>query len=81
MYKIADIRKEYQLQTLSENDVDANPVNQFTKWWDNAVQSKIDEVNAATLATATLDGKPSARIILLKGYDQKGFIFFYKLRK
>jgi pyridoxamine 5'-phosphate oxidase len=76
MIKIADIRTEYKLRSLNEKDVNANPVVQFTKWWDEAVQSEIDDVNAATLATATLNGKPSARIILLKGYDERGFVFF-----
>jgi pyridoxamine 5'-phosphate oxidase len=76
MNKIADIRKEYQLQTLSEKEVTANPIHQFTKWWNDAIQSSIDEVNAFTLATATLQGKPSARIVLLKGYDENGFVFF-----
>jgi pyridoxamine 5'-phosphate oxidase len=76
MDKIADIRKEYKLQTLNESEVAANPTGQFTKWWNDAIQSKIDEVNAFTLATATLQGKPSARIVLLKGYDERGFVFF-----
>jgi pyridoxamine 5'-phosphate oxidase len=64
------------LQTLNETDVDINPVNQFSKWWQAAVNSSIDEVNAFTLATATTQGKPSARILLLKGFDENGFIFF-----
>ena len=73
---IADIRKDYQLQSLSEADVAASPVQQFGKWWDDAVNSKIDEVNAMTLATADANGIPSARIVLLKGYDENGFVFF-----
>ncbi len=76
MSTISSIRKEYTLQSLSENDVDVNPVNQFEKWWQQAVESKIEEVNAMTLATVNQEGKPSARIVLLKGYDEKGFIFF-----
>ena len=76
MNKIAGIRKDYQLQTLSEKDVCADPIQQFSKWWQEAVQSEIDEVNALTLATSSLQGKPSARIVLLKGYDTKGFLFF-----
>jgi len=76
MDKIAGIRKDYQLQTLSEQDVSTDPIQQFTKWWEEAVESEIDEVNAFTLATSTLQGKPSARIVLLKGYDKKGFVFF-----
>ena len=73
---IEDIRKEYKLKTLSENDVEPSPIQQFDKWWLEAINSSIDEVNAMTLATATPDGKPSARIVLLKGYDEKGFVFF-----
>ena len=64
------------MQTLDEMDVDKNAFRQFDKWWQDAVSSAIEEVNACTLATATLLGKPSARIVLLKGYDENGFVFF-----
>lgn len=73
---IADIRKEYQLQTLLETDIAANPFTQFGRWWDDAVKSEIDEVNAMTLATASLTGLPAARIVLLKSFTERGFIFF-----
>ena len=73
---MADIRKNYSLQTLNESDVAADAIEQFTKWWNEAVNSEIDEVNAMTLATSTLAGKPSARIVLLKDYDENGFVFF-----
>lgn len=73
---IADIRKDYKLETLNETDVENNAITQFGKWWQEAINSDIDEVNAITLATATQQGKPSARIVLLKGYDEKGFVFF-----
>ncbi len=73
---IADIRKDYKLHSLNETDVATNPIEQFTRWWDDAVNSQIDEVNAMTLATINADGFPSARIVLLKGYDAKGFVFF-----
>src|SRR6185436_3082035 len=73
---IADIRRDYSHQNLSENDADANAIKQFEKWWNEAVNSKIDEVNAMTLATASIDGLPSARIVLLKGFSEKGFVFF-----
>lgn len=76
MMNIADIRKDYMLQTLDETGVDKDAIKQFGAWWQDAVNSKIEEVNAFTLATATLTGKPSARIILLKGYDENGFVFF-----
>lgn len=73
---IADIRKDYRLQSLLEKDVDPNAMKQFDTWWQEAIHSAIDEVNAMTLATASADGVPSARIVLLKGYDEKGFVFF-----
>lgn len=76
MKNIADIRKDYQLKRMDESDVAKNPFEQFTQWWNDAIDSKIEEVNAMTLCTATKSGKPSARVVLLKGYNSKGFIFF-----
>lgn len=76
MSSIAEIRKDYSLKELSESDVLPNPMHQFDKWWKEALTSEIIEVNAMTLATASADGLPSARIVLLKGYDDSGFIFF-----
>ncbi len=73
---ISSIRKDYQLQSLELTDVAETPVLQFDKWWNEAVSSSIDEVNAMTLATVNPDGKPAARIVLLKGFDENGFIFF-----
>jgi pyridoxamine 5'-phosphate oxidase len=73
---ISSIRKDYQLQSLDLADVAETPVLQFDKWWKEAVSSSIDEVNAMTLATVNADGKPSARIVLLKGFDDSGFVFF-----
>ena len=73
---IADIRRDYSHKSLSETDVDANAIKQFEKWWHEAVNSKIDEVNAMTLATASIDALPSARIVLLKEFNEKGFVFF-----
>src|SRR5688572_18631087 len=73
---IADIRKEYRLETLLESSVHLNPIEQFTRWWNEALNSEIIEVNAMTLATASKDGIPSARIVLLKGYSELGFVFF-----
>jgi pyridoxamine 5'-phosphate oxidase len=72
---IADIRKDYQLKSLSELEVNNNPFSQFSSWWDEAVQSEIDEVNAMTLSTITTEGRPSSRIVLLKGFDERGFVF------
>ena len=76
MLNIADIRKDYMLESLSEKDIANNPLQQFEKWWQQSIESNIDEVNAMTLATVNSDGKPSARIVLLKGYDENGFVFF-----
>ena len=76
MNQIADIRKDYKLQTLNEADVHANALQQFHKWWNEAIISQIEEVNAMTLATSTAAGRPAARIVLLKGYDESGFVFF-----
>lgn len=73
---IGSIRQDYQLKTLSESDIVKEPFGQFEIWWDEAVKSQIDEVNAMTLATATPDGIPSARIVLLKEFSEKGFEFF-----
>jgi pyridoxamine 5'-phosphate oxidase len=80
---IAGIRKVYQLESLLESQVDENPVRQFKIWWQQAIESKIEEPNAMTLATATITGKPSARIVLLKGIKENGFEFFtnYSSRK
>ena len=64
------------MQSLDLADVAETPVLQFDKWWKEAVSSSIDEVNAMTLATVNADGKPSARIVLLKGFDDSGFVFF-----
>lgn len=76
MVSIADLRKEYMLQSLSEKEVSDNAVRQFDKWWTEAVAASIDEVSAMTLATASSDGIPSARIVLLKEYDDTGFVFY-----
>lgn len=73
---IAGIRKVYSQKTLTEDTIDTDPVRQFAKWWEEAVNSEIDEVNAMTLATASADGMPAARIVLLKGFSAKGFMFF-----
>lgn len=73
---ISDIRKNYSLKSLLESDADSDPVQQFSKWWHEALESKIEEPNAMTLATASSDGVPSARIVLLKSFSEKGFSFF-----
>jgi pyridoxamine 5'-phosphate oxidase len=73
---IADIRKDYKLRSFSESDALKDPFAQFEKWWKEALDADADEVNAMTLATASADGMPDARIVLLKGFDKKGFTFF-----
>jgi pyridoxamine 5'-phosphate oxidase len=73
---IADIRRDYSLHSLNESDVASNPIEQFARWFNEALTSEIIEVNAMTLATSSKDGKPSARIVLLKGFDERGFVFF-----
>jgi pyridoxamine 5'-phosphate oxidase len=62
--------------SLQEENVAKHPIQQFDKWWHEAMDSGIDEVNAMTLATASADGMPSARIVLLKGFSENGFVFF-----
>jgi pyridoxamine 5'-phosphate oxidase len=80
---LADLRKEYTLHGLSESDLDPDPLRQFQHWFDQALNAGLIEPNAMTLATATPDGKPSARMVLLKGVDAGGFVFFtnYESRK
>ena len=73
---IADLRKDYSAETLLEKDVADHPIQQFKKWWDQALASDILEPNAMTLATASADGLPSARIVLIKDFDEKGFVFY-----
>lgn len=76
MRNIADIRKDYRLQTLEEMDVHPSPLSQFNLWWEQAINAEIDEVNAMTLATVDALGHPNARVVLLKGFDESGFVFF-----
>lgn len=80
---IADIRTSYQKKTLGEKNVVDDPVAQFQIWWDEALASNAEEVNAMTLATASKEGRPSARTVLLKGIHKNGFVFFtnYESRK
>lgn len=76
MNSIADIRKDYKLRSFLEEDAAVNPFDQFSIWWNDALASNIDEVNAMTLATVNAAGKPSARIVLLKGMSQEGYEFY-----
>ena len=83
MSSLSDLRKEYIRAGLDESDADPDPIEQFRKWFDEALAADLHEPNAMTLATATPDGKPSARIVLLKGFDARGFVFYtnYEGRK
>lgn len=80
---ISKLREEYTRAGLSESDLDPDPIEQFRKWFEEALNANLHEPNAMTLATATPDGKPSARIVLLKGFDERGFVFYtnYEGRK
>ncbi|WP_299492259.1 pyridoxamine 5'-phosphate oxidase [Acaryochloris sp. IP29b_bin.137] len=80
---IADLRCDYRLKALLETEVNANPIQQFQLWFDQALQADLPEPNAMTLATVSADGRPSARIVLLKGVDPAGFVFYtnYQSRK
>ncbi|MGB6298363.1 MAG: pyridoxamine 5'-phosphate oxidase [Rivularia sp. (in: cyanobacteria)] len=73
---IAELRQDYTLQGLSETEIDSNPFAQFKKWFDEALSADILEPNAMTVATTTPEGKPSARMVLLKDYDARGFVFY-----
>jgi pyridoxamine 5'-phosphate oxidase len=73
---IAGLRHEYIGEGLRRADLDADPVRQFDKWFAAAIKAEIRDANAMALATATPDGKPSVRVVLLKSFDESGFVFF-----
>ncbi len=72
----ASSRYDHAAGGLHRRDLDPDPVKQFANWFTAAIEAQIRDVNAMTLATATGEGRPSARIVLLKGFDQDGFVFF-----
>jgi pyridoxamine 5'-phosphate oxidase len=80
---IADLRRDYTLASLDLADVDPDPIVQFSRWFDEARRADLLEPNAMTLATCSPDGRPSARIVLLKEVTPRGFVFFtdYRSRK
>ena len=80
---LAELRSEYAKETLEEKDVDRDPMRQFRAWMDEAIAAKLPEPTAMTLATVSERGRPSGRIVLLKGADEGGFVFFtnYNSRK
>ncbi len=83
MADLAALRRDYAARSLDAGDVDADPFAQFRRWFDEAAAAGVPEPNAMTLATATREGAPSARVVLLKGLDARGFVFFtnYESRK
>jgi len=80
---LAALRNDYALKTLDERDVDRDPLKQFGVWMVEAIHAQVPEPTAMSLATASAEGRPSARIVLLKGLDPRGFVFFtnYDSRK
>jgi len=82
-HDVADLRKEYTRAGLAESDVARDPTEQFRRWFGAALDAGLHEPNAMTVATATPEGRPSARVVLLKGFDGRGFVFYtnYEGRK
>ena len=74
--ELQNLRQDYSAASLSETTINVNPIKQFDIWFNEAMEAKLPEPNAMTLATATHDGRPSARIVLLKGFDASGFVFY-----
>ena len=83
MTTLADLRKDYARGSLDETSVDADPIRQFEAWFKQALDARLPEPNTMTLATVDARGYPSARIVLIKGVDERGFVFFtnYESRK
>lgn len=73
---ISALRKDYSSNTLSKNEVDDNPITQFRKWFEEALNSEVLEPNAMTISTINAAGSPSARVVLLKGIEPNGFVFY-----
>jgi pyridoxamine 5'-phosphate oxidase len=73
---LAALRHDYGLHGLTETEADPDPFVQFARWMDTALAANLPEPNAMTLATATPDGRPSARMVLLRGFDERGFVFY-----
>ncbi|AOF84260.1 pyridoxamine 5'-phosphate oxidase [Hydrogenophaga sp. RAC07] len=80
---IADLRKSYEKAELSESASNANPLMQFSKWLEEAISSEVPEPNAMTVATVGSDLRPSTRVVLIKGYDERGIVWYtnYASRK
>lgn len=80
---LTELRQEYSQQGLQESEVDRDPIIQFERWFNQALEAQLREPNAMTLATVTTEGRPAARVVLLKGFDHRGFVFYtnYTSRK
>jgi pyridoxamine 5'-phosphate oxidase len=76
MDEISKLRRDYSLMALNEEDVKSDPLNQFSIWFNEAVKAQVNEPNAMHLATITADGRPSGRMVLLKGLQPDGFTFY-----
>src|SRR6185312_17087396 len=76
----ADLRREYARARLDEASVSPDPLVEFGRWFNEALKARVPEPNAMTLATASEEGAPSARVVLLKGFDERGFVFFTDYR-
>jgi pyridoxamine 5'-phosphate oxidase len=83
MITLAELRKDYARGSLDENSVDTDPIRQFQLWLEQALDAQLPEPNAMTVATVDAEGRPSARILLIKGVDERGFVFYtnYESRK
>ncbi len=83
MLPIDHLRRDYSAEPLEKTDVDPDPVLQFAQWMDEALKAELPEPNATVLATVDEEGRPSARVVLLKGFDPEGFVFYtnYESRK
>ena len=77
---VADLRREYARARLDEGNVSPSPITEFARWFEEAVKAEVQEPNAMVLATASPDGAPSGRVVLLKGFDEQGFVFFTDYR-
>ncbi|AEB12677.1 pyridoxamine 5'-phosphate oxidase [Marinithermus hydrothermalis] len=82
-HRLEALRREYTQRGLHEHEMDPDPIRQFARWFQEALEAELIEPNAMTLATATPTGRPSARVVLLKGFDARGFVFYtnYESRK
>ncbi len=74
--KLPDLRQEYGRASLDERDISPDPIVQFRAWFEEALARDVPEPNAMTLATAGSDGRPAARMVLLRGFDERGFVFY-----